>query len=78
MTKAVFQARVESPDTFTKDFEYPVNETTGFRGEMKVVKYDNEEEELASSGEEGEDQLEESWEFDWKCMEEILKEVEES
>ena len=78
MTKAVFQARVESLDIFTKDFEYPVNETTGFRGEMKVVKYDNEEEELASSGEEGEDQLEESWEFDWKCMEEILKEVEES
>jgi hypothetical protein len=38
MTSPVFQTAVESLDKFTKDFEYPVNETTGFRGKMKGKK----------------------------------------
>jgi hypothetical protein len=71
MTKPVFQACIESLDIFTKDFEYPVNETTGFRGKMKVVKDENEEEEEEEQ-QEG-DPLEGTWEFDWKGVEEILK-----
>lgn len=70
MTSPVFQTCVESLDRFTKDFEYPVNDTTGFRGKMKVVKDENEDEE-----EEEEDPLEGQWEFDWKGVEEILKEA---
>jgi len=68
MTSPVFQTALESLDVFTKDFEYPVNETTGFRGKMKVIKGENEEEE-----EEGEDDPLVGWEFDWNEVEEILK-----
>jgi hypothetical protein len=70
MTSPIFQGCVESLDVFTKDFEYPVNETTGFRGKMKVIKDENEEED-----EEEDDPLDGKWEFDWKGVEEILKQV---
>ena len=50
-----------------------MNDTTGFRGKMKVVKDENEEEE-----EEDDDPLEGTWEFDWKDAEEVLKEVQGS
>jgi len=72
ITSPVFQASVESLDQFTKDFEYPVNETTGFRGKMKVIK-DGEGDE-----EEEEDPLEGKWEFDWKSVEDILHEAQGS
>jgi hypothetical protein len=68
MTPQAFQAAIESLDTFTKDYEYPVNETTGFRGKMKVIKTDNDEDEAEETG------SLEGWEFDWKHAEEILKE----
>ena len=74
MTNLVFRAHVESLDIFTKDFEYPVNKTTGFRGKMKIVIDENEEEEEEQSGD-GEDPLKETWEFNWKGVEEILKEA---
>jgi hypothetical protein len=73
MTSPVFQACIESLDSFTKDFEYPVNDTVGFRGKMKVVKDENEEDE-----EDEVDPLEGKWEFDWEGVEEILKEVQRS
>ena len=73
LTSPVFQSCIESLDQFTKDFDYPVNDTTGFRGKMKVVKDENEEEE-----EEVEDPLEGQWEFDWKGVEEILNEAQDS
>jgi hypothetical protein len=75
MTSPVFQAAIESLDVFTKDFEYPVNETTGFRGKMKVIKDESEEEDNAP-GDEG-DELP-GWEFDWKDVEEVLKDVQEA
>jgi hypothetical protein len=68
MTSPLFQSAIESLDVYTKDFEYPVNETTGFRGKMKVVKDENDEE-----SDEEVDPLEGTWEFDWKGVEEILK-----
>jgi hypothetical protein len=71
MTSPVFQAAIESLDTFTKDFEYPVNETTGFRGKMKVIKGEEEEEEEEESNELP------GWEFDWDTVEGILKEAQE-
>lgn len=73
MTSPVFQAAVESLDKFTKDFEYPVNETTGFRGKMKVVKGEDGVDE-----EEEEDPLEGIWEFDWKDAEGLLVEAQGS
>jgi hypothetical protein len=57
---------------FTKDYEYPVNETTGFRGKMKVIKDGSEVEEDADPGDELPD-----WEFDWQGAEEALKPVQE-
>ena len=77
MTKPVFQSCVESLDIFTKDFEYPVNETTGFRGKMKVVKDENGDADEDAGEDAGEDPLE-TWEFDWKGVEEILATVEVS
>lgn len=73
MTSPVFQAAIESLDVFTKDFEYPVNETTGFRGKMKVIKDESEEE----GQEEGEGDELPGWEFDWGDVEEVLKGVQE-
>ena len=72
MTSPVFQTAVESLDKFTKDFEYPVNETTGFRGKMKVVKGEDGEEE-----DEEDDPLEGIWEFDWKDVEALLLEAQD-
>jgi hypothetical protein len=66
MTAPLFQSHIESLDVFTKDFEYPVNETTGFRGKMKIVK-ENEME----SDDEG-DPLADSWGFDWNGLEDIF------
>ena len=70
MTSPIFQAAIESLDNFTADFEYPVNETTGFRGKMKVVSKDDEEEEEEEDAMDG-------WQFDWKGMEQILTEIQE-
>ena len=67
MSSPVFQNAVESLDKFTKNFEYPVNETTGFRGKMKVVKGEDGEDE-----DEEEDPLAGIWEFDWKDAEALL------
>jgi hypothetical protein len=71
MTSPVFQAAVESLDVFTQDFEYPVNETTGFRGKMKVVKEDEEPEE--EEGSEPPEMLD--WKFDWDKVERTLSQV---
>lgn len=68
----MFQSAIESLDSFTKNFEYPVNETTGFRGKMKVIKGEEEEE-----GEEEESNELPGWEFDWNDVEKILKEAQE-
>jgi len=57
---------------FTKDYEYPVNETTGFRGKMKVIKDESEEEDPGDEN----DELP-AWEFDWRDAEEVLKGVQE-
>jgi len=69
MTSPVFQTAIEQLDKFTQDYEYPVNETTGFRGKMKVVKEEEEPEE------EEEPPEIEGWEFDWDGVEAILNEV---
>jgi hypothetical protein len=71
MTSPVFQAAIESLDQFTKDFEYPVNETTGFRGKMKVIKDEEEE------AEEEEDPNMDGWEFDWANLEDTLAVVQD-
>jgi hypothetical protein len=72
ITSPFFQTAIESLDVFTKDYEYPVNETTGFRGKMKVIKDESEAEEDADPGDELPD-----WEFDWKAAEEALNPVQE-
>jgi hypothetical protein len=66
----VFQASIESLDRFTEPYEYPVNETTGFRGKMKIIK--DEDETVVQ--EEPIDDLE-SWEFDWEGAEQVLNDV---
>ena len=50
-----------------------MNETTGFRGKMKVVKGEDGVDE-----EEEEDPLEGIWEFDWKDAEGLLVEAQGS
>ena len=69
MTSPVFQTAIESLDRFTQAYDYPVNETTGFRGKMKVVKDEGE-------GEEEEDTAVDldAWEFDWERIEVVLAE----
>jgi len=69
MTSPVFQAAIESLDRFTQDYDYPVNETTGFRGKMKVINPDDEPEEEEEIPEM------EGWEFDWDGVEEALNKV---
>jgi hypothetical protein len=71
MTSPVFQAAIESLDQFTKDFEYPVNETTGFRGKMKVIKDEPEQVEEEEEPDMG------GWEFDWKNLEQVLSVVQD-
>jgi len=73
MTSPVFQTALESLDKFTQDYDYPVNETTGFRGKMKVVKEEDEpeEEDTAESPEL------DNWRFDWDAVESILTEVQQ-
>jgi hypothetical protein len=75
ITKPLFQQYIESLDVFTKDFEYPVNETTGFRGKMKVVNKDGKEEDVEAPEEEMDDPLAGTWEFDWEDGENVLKDV---
>ena len=66
MTAPVFQAAIESLDQFTKHYEYPVNQTTGFRGKLKVIK-----------GEEDEDLDIQRWAFDWANLEGTLAVVQD-
>jgi hypothetical protein len=75
ITKPLFQQYIEGLDVFTKDFEYPVNETTGFRGKMKVVNKDGHEEDIEAPEEEMDDPLAGKWEFDWQDGEVVLKDV---
>lgn len=71
MTSPVFQTAIESLDQFTRDFEYPVNETTGFRGKMKVIK----DEEIEVEEEEDADMK--GWEFDWNGVDDVLSVVQD-
>jgi hypothetical protein len=71
MTSPVFQTAIESLDQFTRDFEYPVSETTGFRGKMKVIK----DEEIEVEEEEDVDMK--GWEFDWKGLDDVLSVVQD-
>jgi hypothetical protein len=75
ITKPLFQQYIEGLDVFTKDFEYPVHETTGFRGKMKVVNKDGNEEDVEAPEEEMDDPLAGKWEFDWEDGENVLKNV---